>query len=330
MSNLWLRKWKILVTDKDDKEALNVSDLHCKFEVHKKKDKNGGYAVVKIYNLTAATEKKIIEEGDRVIIEAGYEGETKTTEETGIDGKVHRKTTTTYYQYGKIFDGQVTYPLRTKESNTDYVLTLVCVDGDSPLRLNFIKKTVNRGLNQRQVLDVACSQGSIKLPANKISEGLSEQKTARAKVFFGMPIDYVANVAKGNNASYYIEDGQVNVFKLTDVANDEALVVTPKTGLIGMPQQTEFGVNFRLLLNPAVHLATKIQLKNSEANENEVHPQQKQTPLDDEWIYQAMEVVHRGDTRGNEWYTDVTGISRYGTGALPAILANGNQNPNGI
>ena len=72
-SYLWMRKWKILVVDAQDKEALNVSDLHVKFTVKKSREINN-YSTVEIYNLTAATEQKILKEGDRIIIEAGYEG----------------------------------------------------------------------------------------------------------------------------------------------------------------------------------------------------------------------------------------------------------------
>jgi hypothetical protein len=321
----WLRKWRILITDKNDKAALNVSDLHCKFEVHIRRMPAFGYAVVHIYNLAKDTEQKIIEEGDRVIIEAGYEGETK--QEVQKDGTT--KTVTTYTQYGKIFDGQVTYPLRRKESNVDYVLDLVCVDGDNQLNLNFIKKTVNRGLNQRQALTVACNDGSVVIPSTHVSESLGGQRTARGKVFFGQPRDYIQDISRGNNAVCWIEGGKLNVTKLTDIPEGEALVVTPSTGLIGMPQQTQFGVNFRLLLNPAIKLMTMVQLKNSEVNENQVQPNTQQTPLDDDWIYQATEVTHFGDTRGQEWYTDVSGISRYGKGSLPALLGNSGQNPNG-
>ena len=32
-------------------------------------------------------------------------------------------------QYGKIFDGQIVQAVRSKENNTDYVLTLVCLEG---------------------------------------------------------------------------------------------------------------------------------------------------------------------------------------------------------
>lgn len=54
-SYLWMRKWKILVVDAQDKEALNVSDLHVKFTVKKSREINN-YSTVEIYNLTAATE----------------------------------------------------------------------------------------------------------------------------------------------------------------------------------------------------------------------------------------------------------------------------------
>ena len=53
-------------------------------------------------------------------------------------------------------------------------------------------------------------------------------------------------------------------------------------------------------------------------------------PLDDEWIYQVIELTHTGDTMGNDWYTSCTAVSRYGKGVLPALMANNAQNPNGV
>lgn len=82
-SYLWMRKWKILVVDAQDKEALNVSDLHVKFTVKKSREINN-YSTVEIYNLTAATEQKILKEGDRIIIEAGYEGYLTTSADGSI------------------------------------------------------------------------------------------------------------------------------------------------------------------------------------------------------------------------------------------------------
>lgn len=330
---LWGRRWRILVSkpatknNPNEEEALNVSELHCTFEIHKKRGKGGFYAVCKIYNLTAATENKLIREGDRLIIEAGYDG-TAEKDVTNADGTV--QTETVPLQYGKIFDGRIIYPSRSKESNVDYILTLTAIDGDAPLNLNHISKTVNRGLNMRKVVETVCNDSEVKTPINTVSNGLSPQTLPRGKVFYGRPYDYVQDVCRGNSADYYIEDGQLNVVRLQDVAKDEALVVTPNNGLIGTPQQTQDGVSFKLLLNPAIHLGSMIQLKNVEINEVSVMPGQRQAPLDDDWIYQAIEITHRGDTRGNDWYTEVIGISRYGKGALPALLGDSGTNGMGV
>lgn len=326
---LWMRKWKILVIDKQDKEALNVSDLRVVFSVKRQKEA-ANFATVEIYNLTAETEQRIIKEGDRIVIEAGYEGYLNTAadgtiqEEKDSEGKTQEK------QYGKIFDGQVIYPSRRKENNTDYVLHLLCVDGQNRLRQNFVGKTLNKGLNQRQVLDAVCEKSQTRIPTNTITQGLSGQKLPRGKVLFGEPKDYISDIARGNGASFWIEDGELNMTKLSDAATDEAIVVTPTTGLIGMPTQTQYGASFRLLLNPAVGMKSLVQIKNSEITEAQAQPGTQQSPLDPDWIYQVIEVTHHGDTRGNDWYTECAAISRYGKGALPALLANNAQNPNGV
>lgn len=323
---LWLRKWKILVTDAQDNEALNVSDLHCVFEVHKQRDKGGFYAVVRIYNLNASAEKKLVMEGDRLIIEAGYQG-TASTSSQQEDGSV--KTEEVDLQYGKIFDGKIVWPSRSRESNTDYVLTLMAIDGDAPLNLNFISKSINRGLNARRIVETAANEAEVKTPVGVVSDGLSEQVLPRGKVFFGRPYDYIQDVCRGNSASYYIEDGSLHVTRMQDVAKDDALVVSPKTGLIGTPQQLQFGMSFKVLLNPAIHLGSLIKLQDVQANEVTTQPGQQVTPLDDEWIYQVMGLTHTGDTRGNAWYTEIQGISRYGKGSLPALLGSVGQNGNG-
>ena len=321
-SYLWLRKWRVLVVDAQDKEALNVSDLRVKFTV-KKALQASNFATVEIFNLNAETEARILKEGDRVIIEAGYEGYLNTTAEGEVKETAEK-------QYGKIFDGKIIYPTRRKENNTDYVLSLLCIDGRSLLSSNLVAKTLNKGINQRQVLDAVCEKSTVQIPTNDITQGLSGQKLPRGKVVFGEALDFISDLARGNAATYWVQDGKLNVKKLTDSAKDEAIVVTPTTGLIGMPTQTQYGANFRLLMNPAVSMWSMVQLKNSEIVEAQVKPGDTQVPLDEEWIYQVTEVTYVGDTRGNDWYTDCCAVARAGKGALVAMLENSTQNPNGV
>lgn len=333
--HLWLRKWRILITDANDKKALDVSDLHCTFSVEKKRSVTN-FATINIYNLNEETEKKIISTGNRLIIEAGYEGQISVNKNNNtplskVVGDDTFKETGKEKQYGVIFDGEIIYPTRHKENNTDFVLTLLAVDGANPLRKNFIAQTHNRGLNQRQIVDIACSKAKVATPQNKISQGLSGQRLPRGKVFFGSPKDIISNVARNNAADWWIEDGQLNIQKLTDNPAGDTIVVSPTTSLIGMPQQTQDGVNFIILLNPAIKIGqTMIRLKNSEIREMQANPGKPPPKLDDERLYQVIQAVHKGDTRGNDWYTEISAISRYGKGVLAAILSNSAQNPQSV
>lgn len=311
-ARLWIRKWHILVTtgnaEGGEETALDVSDLHCSFEIHKNPGKEASYATCRIYNLNAQTENRLINEGDRLIIEAGYESG----------------------QYGKIFDGQIVWPSRSRENGTDYILTLMAIDGDKLLNGCFISKTVNRGLNQRQVIETVAKDAEEQTPVAKISDNLSTQELPRGKVFFGSAYQYLKDACRGNAASFYIEDGQLNVTKLIDATDDEAIVLSPETGLLGSPEQVMHGVSFKCLLNPNIRLGRLVQLKNVTANEMQASPGDNVTPLDDEWIYQCYQLTHTGDTRGETWYTEVQGISRCGKGSIAAILANAEQNGNGV
>ena len=338
MGNLWLRKYRILVVDKNDQNALDVSDLHCTFEVHKRRSQGASYAIVKIYNLANSTEQLIIKDGDRVVIEAGYEGAVGADRYNdylrtpGIIGEKDlpgEPEPATSGQYGVIFDGQVIYPTRSKETNADYVLTLSCIDGNQPMNFNYIQMSCNKGLNQRQIFDTVCSGGTVPVLQERVTDGLSTQQLPRGKVFFGRTFDYVEDFCRGNDAIYYMDGGKINLVKAADISNEEALVIDPFTGLIGVPQQTTHGMNFRVLLNPAIKLLTKVKIARSEIQEQVLTVGQKQLPLDEEWIYQAIEVTHRGDTRGNEWYTDVVGLSRHGAAALPGIYSSGSTYVNG-
>ncbi len=335
MSNyLYLRKYRVLVgnaktliyekdstgTEQTYETALDVSDLRCTFQIKKTRSLQN-FATITIYNLNNETEKKIIQESDRCIVEAGYEGYLNTDDETQTIEESAPK------QYGKIFDGTVIYVTRAKANNTDYTLTLICVDGDSFLYGNFIATTMIRGQNPRQIIQAAVSMANTPTETNRISSGISEQTLPRGKVFFGRPKDILQDVARGNNANVWIEDGLVNVTKITDECKTDAIVLTPQTGLIGFPQQTQYGVNFQALINPAIKLETLIQLQKVDIA-GFASPTTKQAPLDPEQIYQVMEAEFVGDTRGTEWYVNVIGVSRAGKTLLPAMMQNYSQTPN--
>lgn len=300
------RKYQILVSNSEGK-ALDVSNLRCTFRIERTGYQAINFAEISIYNLTGTTEAGIIKEGMRVIVNAGYE-----------DG-----------QYGKIFDGDIFQPLRDRENNLDYKLTLHCIDGDSLLNNRIVKFTVNAGINQRQMLDQIAAYAYTPEQIGHITEDMSDKILPRGKVFFGEPKKYFRQIAQDNNAQFYANDGQLHISKLTDVPAGEALVISPTNGLIGVPQQVDYGVSFRCLLNPIIKVtnpAMLVKLDNSIIREQKLQYGQLPTILDQDGVYKVAKVVHIGDTRGNDWYTEVTGISS--PGKIPMMLSTVNQSPN--
>jgi hypothetical protein len=316
MSNfLYGRKFRVYVADQQG-DAWDVSNLRCTFAIEKVALATANYAEITIYNLTNDSETTIIKEGVRVIVEAGYDGFINT--ETGEQTEAK--------QYGKIFDGDVIQFLRGREDNVDYTLTLICLDGDSFLNNNIIKTTLTAGMTQRQLVDHITAKPLTPTEIGRISPELSTQRLPRGKVFFGMPKDYLGDIARDNAASFWVDDGQVYITKATDITAEEALVLTPQTGLIGTPQQKQDGVSFKCLLNPSIRLMSMVKLDNTMIRQQKYQLGQIPSQLDQDGQYQVYKLRHVGDTRGDEWYTEVDGVGR--VGKMPLMLATATQNPN--
>lgn len=312
---LYGRKFRIYVADSEN-NAWDVSLLRCTFSIEKVALSTANYAEITIYNLTNDTETAIVKSGVRVIVEAGYGGFTDAAEGEQATPK----------QYGKIFDGEIIQALRSREDNVNYLLTLVCLDGDSFLNNNILKSTLSAGVNQRQIVEHVTSQATKTTEVARVSPELSTQKLPRGKVFFGRPRDYLNDIARDNGANFWVDDGQVYIAKPTDVPINEAIVLTPKTGLIGTPQQTQEGVSLKCLLNPAVRLMSMIKIDNSYIREAKFRIGQIPSMLDQDGQYQVYKLRHVGDTRGDEWYTEIDAIGR--SGKIPLMMMSAMQNPN--
>jgi hypothetical protein len=85
--------------------------------------------------------------------------------------------------------------------------------------------------------------------------------------------------------------------------------------MIGTPQQTQYGVDFRVLLDARLKIDVPLpQVRLSGAYVRQAARAFPAGPLDirplpSDGLYAMLKVRHCGDTRGNDWYTEVTGYS---------------------
>ncbi len=284
---LFGRKYKVIVTDNNG-VGIDISDLHCTFTVEKSMSETPNYSEIVIYNLSPQTENKIIKEGAKVILEAGYENA----------------------QYGMIFTGDVVQPLRCKENGTDYTLTLVAQDGDLFYNRGIINTSLRAGQTLRNVVNTLNDNENIEV--GEISENLSSMSLSRGKVLFGLSRDCFRQIAKSEGGAFFINDNKVNLVKAEDLPKGEVISLNSRSGLIDTPEQTEEGIKGKCLLNPLLNLNKFVYIDRSLIKQQRISNGQEIRQLQGDGVYRIISLTHFGDTRGTDWYTEFTAVSQVG------------------
>jgi hypothetical protein len=103
----------------------------------------------------------------------------------------------------------------------------------------------------------------------------------------------------------------------------EAIVLTSETGLLDPPMVDDKGVRTKCLLNPRIAINGKVQIDNNEVRlkikkQREAKPgAHRKSPakkrgelarLDPDGVYKTIKLKHKGDTRGDDWFTEATNI----------------------
>lgn len=305
---LYIRKYRLVVNTWGGSQ-ITVSDLRFTFHIEKNFNKMIQYGSITIYNLSPDTETEIFKNGQSVFLEAGYENG----------------------PYGVVFAGQIRQPIRGKENGTDYFLRLVCYAGEELLNIGFCNLTLTNNQNARILIEQIARSSTVPFEVS-ISEGLqleengtlTDQKTQRGKTVFGQPGDYLRSIALNNNAVFYFDDGVANF----DAVNEQPPAVVPElnaqSGMIGFPHQVDKGIEVQCLINPNMKLGSWFHLNNQKIILEEVPLLGLQTLLDLDGVYRIIELIITGDTRGNDWYFDITAWAHEG-GPLPLMLQDSSQ-----
>ena len=234
------RRYRITVSYKSG-DTLDVSDLHCMFNIVKTIQMQPNSSEINIYNLNAITENRIMISGTRVTVEAGYEGS----------------------QFGLIFDGDILQTIREKEDGNTFKLTIIALDSDRAVNFEISNFSIARGQTARDIIEHISSKASNPIPLGSISDKLKGQTLTRGKVIFGKSSDYIRQIAKSYDLHFYMDDGKLNLISMDELPGGEIFDLSPASGLVGVPTQTDYGLDGQCLLNPQIKLNTLIHIDNS-------------------------------------------------------------------
>lgn len=188
-----------------------------------------------------------------------------------------------------IYSGQIRTAV-PKINGADRVLTIQSGDGDREIYRGFINKTLESGATADDVVN-ECQKSMFDVKASH-KDSLSTQYS-RGRVLSGRAADILTEQCRSDDAQWSVQDGEVVLLKGNNVVPNAAWLISQETGMIGSPEPTTIGVKVRTLLNPAYMIGGLAKI--------------------DSLVFSGgvriEKINHRGDTHGEEWVSELEGLS---------------------
>jgi hypothetical protein len=270
------------------------------------------YANVDIYNCDGQIDygpsqgkvlvAELLTEGSQVTIQAGYQA----------DG-----------QPIVIWEGITFQAIWTREEVVDFKLTLRCVMVRGVQ--NQIKWNIPALTKPAEQMKLIARNSITPVQLNDSQlEMFDGRELVRGKTVYGNPYRYMQAMATDRQLLSWTEHNKFVTAELKD-SGKKPLAFAPATlldrgpirtpdgttlSLIGSPQQTEMGINFRVLLDPRLQIVNplvtvSIDMKYIRQFAISPPPNAGANLVRDlATRYFLVGVRHIGDTRGNAWYSD--------------------------
>jgi hypothetical protein len=270
--------------------ALDFSAFRVTFSIRRGDIQTPNSADIRIYNVADATANRLTKEFTQVVVQAGYEG-----------------------NFGLIFRGTIKQARTGRENALDSYVSITAADGDEAYNFSTLAVSLAAGATPTDAV-----QAFIKyMPGIKqgYTPDLSTNGASRGRVFYGQTRDELRDFARNNDCTWSIQDGALTLIPLTSFVPGDTIVISPSTGLVGVPEQTQNGIRMRVLLNPSIKIGQRVKLDStvnalrfgldvqSQAS-NQLLATSVKTNADG--LYYVMCADYTGDIRGIPWYTDLT------------------------
>lgn len=299
MTDQYIRSCRLVIGQGG--EAVDLSDFRIQFEVRNATTQTLKSAVIRIFNVSPQLATKARKEFTRVELSAGY-GDSP----------------------GLIFSGEI-YMVRYGRVNaTDTILELDCQDGDHVYNWAVTNQTLAKGHTPQDIHKALLND----LAPYGIAAGYSPQFTTTPSVdawpMFGQTREILRQFANDQKCYWNLEDGKLNfVAKRNGYIVSSIPSLDSSSGLIGIPVQTIGGINVRCLIKSAIKCGRIFKLDNEAISRFDI---KKASPgnelpvpqMNNDGNYVAFQVKHTGDTRGDQWYTDIVAVSIDPKDGVPA------------
>jgi hypothetical protein len=249
-----------------------ITDLRIQFKIARDLQKEPNTCEVSITNLSPASRKEFQQKPLIIRVDAGYDGHN-----------------------ARLFTGDLRHGFSTREG-TDWITKLQLADGDRAYRFARVARSFIPGVTYGTLVAETAAALGLDLPEPvKLLPEMSDQLVS------GCTLDGPAHremtrllAAKG--MTWSIQEGFLQILREGRPRDDEAIVISQDTGMIGSP---EFG--------PPPKKGKTARLKVKCLLDARIRPGGKVEVIarSIRGTFRADKVAHVGDTRGPEWQTEV-------------------------
>jgi hypothetical protein len=309
MTAQYLRNISLVVADASG-NGLDFRNFRCSFQVRRGDFQTPNSLDARIYNLSSNTANKVASsEFTQLALSVGYQGETEAN--AGAPTQLIFRGTIKQFRIGRL-------------NQTDSYVDLTAADGDHAYNFAPVFISLPAGSNQNQIANLLAAALASHGGNQTISLGYVPDFPAggliRGKVLYGLARDHCRKFGNDNNCKFSIQDGALTFIPLSSYipSGGSIPVIGVATGLIGVPEQTQQGIRIRTLLNPVIKIGQLIKLDASvnqlryglDTNAQISNPSlASSTAPNAQGLYYVMSADHVGDTRGQDWYSELTCLS---------------------
>jgi hypothetical protein len=260
------RRFSLIVGSSSD--GIEINNLRIAFEVTKSLDKEPNPAKIRIWNLAPYHRAAIMSgQWKTVALSVGYE------------------------QLRMIYAGDIT-KRNVKREDMDLVIEVECGDGAKAFRSARVNMTLPAGTTDGFAA-VALAGTMPDTPRGTMAVQRATP-SSRPRVYCGNTRDYLSNVAHANNADWSIQDGSLIMLPANATLTGQGPLINESTGMIGMPQAKDEGLEVQCLCNPEITVGGVVRVESLESTYS--------------GDYKVVAVKHNGDSMEGDWFSTLTCI----------------------
>lgn len=216
-------------------------------------------ANIRVYNLNETSRRRLAKDSfsydvlRKIILYAGY-GDTMP----------------------KVFDGSL-MSCSSVRNGTNFITSMESLDGGFAMVNSRFDKQFPKGTPVNTVLE-AMVASMVGIKRGAISQFPGE--LPMGDTFTGATVETIKQLTD-SKADFYIDNGRAYILTETDCLDEEIVVITSESGLLGTPVRSETLIKLDMIFDPRFKIGQRVELKSS-------------TGKNYNGLYKVVAVTHRG------------------------------------